>query len=67
MFVNLLDSSPANLFTLKGKDWESPALQGDSGDDRDRDPLDSGNLDSSNFNNNDNNDNKVNNYLDNID
>ena len=64
MFFNLPDPDPANLFTLKKKGREPPALQEDSRDSRDGDLLDSGDPDSNNFNDNDDNDNnKVDNHL----
>ena len=66
-FVNLPDHGSANSFTLKEKGWKSPALQGDSGNSRDSDLLDSSDPDCGNFNNNNNNDDKVNNYLGDID
>ena len=56
-FANLLDSGPANSFTLKKKGWEPPDLQGDGRDSEDSDPLDN-----SDFNNN-NNDNEVDDHL----
>ena len=65
-FVNLPDPGSSNSFTLKGKEWGPPALQGDSRDSGDGDSLDNGNPDSGDFNDNDDDNDEVNNHLDDI-